>query len=76
MLPRALSRLEGVLYPVLFALETALPIVALLGLLSFGAMGRQRHGRTMARTQRIVSVAAGLLVVLVGLNDTIAYWLL
>ncbi|MBI2887088.1 MAG: sulfite exporter TauE/SafE family protein [Chloroflexi bacterium] len=74
LLPLALVGPLGTVYPALFALGTALPLVALaiavrLGLRS--ASGTMRHG---GRFNLWVQRAAAAVLLLVGLNDTVVYW--
>lgn len=76
LIPLALSRPEGVVYPALFALGTALPLLVVVGLLSLGGGSARRYARQIGRGQRVVAVVAGLLLVLAGLHDTVVYWLL
>ena len=76
LIPLALTRPDGVFYPALFALGTALPLLALLGLLSVGAGAVGPYVRSFARGQRFVGLLAGVLLIVVGLNDTVVYWLL
>lgn len=76
LIPLALSRPDGVLYPALFALGTALPLLLVLGLLSLGAESMQRVARQIGRGQRAIAVLAGVLLLIAGLHDTVVYWLL
>jgi len=76
LIPLALSRPDGVVYPALFALGTALPLLAILGLLSLGGESLRQYARPFGRGQQIVAVLAGVLLIVVGLNDTVVYWLL
>jgi cytochrome c-type biogenesis protein len=76
LIPLALTRPDGIVYPALFALGTALPLLALLGFLSVGVEAAQQHVGSFARGQRFVSLLAGILLIVVGLNDTVIYWLL
>ena len=76
LIPLALSRPDGLIYPALFAVGTALPLLLVLGLLSFGGGSMGRYARSIGRTQRVVAVLAGVLLLLVGLHDTVVYWLL
>jgi cytochrome c-type biogenesis protein len=76
LIPLALTRPDGVVYPAFFAVGTALPLLAALGLLSVGVGVLKRQIRSIGRAQRWAGVAAGLTLVLVGVNDTIVYWLL
>lgn len=76
LIPLALSRPDGVLYPALFALGTALPLLLALGLLSLGGGSLRRYTGQIGRGQRVLAVAGGLLLVVVGLHDTAVYWLL
>lgn len=76
LIPLALSRPDGVLYPALFAVGTVLPLLAVLGLLSLGGGSMRGYARQVGRGQRVVAVLAGALLVVAGLHDTVVYWLL
>jgi cytochrome c-type biogenesis protein len=76
LIPLALSRPDGVVYPALFALGTALPLLAVLGLVSLGGESLRHYARPISRSQQIVAVLAGVLLIAVGLNDTVVYWFL
>jgi cytochrome c-type biogenesis protein len=76
LIPLALSRPDGVLYPAVFAVGTVIPLLAVLGLLSLGGGSMRGHARHIGRGQRIVAVLAGALLIVAGLHDTVVYWLL
>lgn len=76
LIPLALSRPDGVVYPALFALGTALPLLAILGMLSLGGESPRQSARSIGRGQQIVAMLAGALLIVVGFNDTVVYWLL
>lgn len=76
LIPLALTRPDGVVYPALFALGTTLPLLAILGLVSVGGGALRQYARPIGRGPQIVGALAGVLLMLVGLNDTIVYWLL
>jgi cytochrome c biogenesis protein CcdA len=76
LIPLALSRPDGVLYPALFALGTALPLLTILGLLTFAGGSLRRYARQIGRGQQVVAVLAGALLVIAGLHDTVLYWLI
>lgn len=76
LIPLALTRPDGVVYPALFAFGTALPLLAILGMLSLGGGALPHYARSIGRGQQIVGVLAGVVLVIVGLNDTVVYWLL
>ncbi len=76
LIPLALSRPDGLVYPALFAFGTALPLLFTLGLLWLGGGSLRRYSGRIGRTQRVVTVLGGLLLVLAGLHDTLVYWLL
>lgn len=76
LIPLAISRPDGVVYPALFALGTALPLLAILGLISLGGNSPRHSARAVGRGQQLVGALAGVLLILVGLNDTVVYWLL
>lgn len=76
LIPLALSRPDGMVYPALFALGTALPLLVILGLLSLGGESLRHYARPIGQGQQIVAVLAGVLLIVIGLNDTVVYWLL
>jgi cytochrome c-type biogenesis protein len=76
LIPLALTRPDGVVYPALFALGTALPLLVALGLLSLGGESLRHYVRPIGQGQQIVSVLAGVVLIAPGLNDTVVYWLL
>jgi cytochrome c-type biogenesis protein len=76
LIPLALTRPDGVVYPAFFALGTALPLLAVLGLLSLSGESLRHYARPLGQGQQVVSVLAGVLLIALGLNDTVVYWLL
>ena len=76
LIPLALSRPDGVVYPALFALGTSLPLLLGLGLVAFGGGTLRRYIGQVGRGQRVIALVAGALLVLAGLHDTAVYWFL
>lgn len=76
LIPLALSRPDGVVYPALFAVGTVLPLLLILGLVSLGGGSPRPYARAVGRGHQLVAVLAGVLLILIGLNDTVVYWLL
>lgn len=76
LIPLSLGRPDGVVYPGLFALGTALPLLALLGLLSLGGGSMRGYAQQIGRGQRVAATLSGLVLIVVGLHDTFIYWLL
>lgn len=74
-IPLALSSPVGIVYPGVFALGTTIPLLVLVGLLAAGvkASGYLSAAR---RAGRWVQPAAGVVLILAGLNDTFTYWFL
>jgi hypothetical protein len=65
----------GVLFPLLFATGTAVPLVLLTPLIGAGR-GRWQVGARRLRTSgRVVNGVAGAVFLLAGLNDTFLYLL-
>lgn len=73
-IPLALASAGGLVFPALFALGTAAPLLVLLALLGLGLGGTARVSNTMQRAQPILTQLAGFVLVATGLNDTIVYW--
>jgi cytochrome c-type biogenesis protein len=73
MLPTAVASSTGVLFPALFALGTAVPLLLMLALIDSVAPKREVTGG-MRRANRLLSSIAGFILVLTGLYDTVVYW--
>lgn len=76
LIPLALSRPDGLIYPALFALGTSLPLLLGLGLVAFGGGSLRRFVGQVGRGQRVVALVAGALLIVAGLHDTAVYWFL
>ena len=74
-LPLAIASPLGFVYPAVFAVGTALPLV-MFGVLTAGVgMGRSKVLRQADRAHRPLSILVGVVFVLVGLNEIVLYWL-
>ena len=70
------SPVAGMLYPGAFALGTVLPLLAVLGLVGLGLGSAGSLSARLRRYSSYLPVAAGLVFLLAGANDTLVYWLL
>lgn len=75
LIPLALASPGGALFPVLFALGTAVPVLAILGALALGIGGARATG-LVGRVQPFFTQLAGAVLLLTGINDTVVYWFL
>lgn len=74
-LPLAVGTAAGVAVPIAFALGTALPVLILGLLITSGGMS---ISPVIARTRRLdqwLSVVAGILFIVLGINEFVLYWL-
>lgn len=73
MLPSAIASSTGVLFPALFALGTGIPLLLMLALM--GHVSKKHAVMSgVQRTNRVLSITAGIVLVLAGLYDTVVYW--
>ena len=73
--PLIIASTAGLLFPALFAIGTAIPILLLTPLIGTGH-GRWQVGARRLRTSgRVVNLVAGIVFLLAGLNDTFLYLL-
>ncbi|MGH7326658.1 MAG: sulfite exporter TauE/SafE family protein [Candidatus Rokuibacteriota bacterium] len=74
--PLALRSTGGWAFPGLFAFGSSLPLLAVVGLVAagLGTVGRVAGG--IRWFERGLRVAAGLVLILAGLHDTLIYWVL
>ncbi len=75
-IPLGLQSNAGVLVPGLFAVGTALPLLAYAGLLMAGNEVAGAYARALAQRHSTVKKVAGILLILAGINDTLTYWFL
>jgi hypothetical protein len=75
-IPLALASPAGLLFPGVFALGTALPLLVVAGLLAAGASSTRDYVHGVRRAHHWVRPIAAAVLVLAGLNDTLTYWLL
>lgn len=75
-IPLALSAPAGALYPGVFALGTTLPLLGFAAVMAVGASTTQGFLRGARRIDAWLRPAAGIVLILAGLNDTVMYWLI
>ena len=75
-IPLALQSPVGVVYPGVFALGTALPLLGLAGLLTVGIGSKTGYLARARGVDRWVRPTAAIVLLLAGLNDTVTYWFL
>jgi cytochrome c biogenesis protein CcdA len=72
--PLALPSAAGWNFPGLFAVGTALPLLAAGGMMALGLGGGERLVASVARWHRRIKVVAGVVFLAAGLHDTVLYW--
>ena len=73
-IPLGLRSSAGLLIPALFAVGTALPLLAYAGLLGAGSGLAGSFAQSLSRGQSTVRRLAGVIFILAGINDTLTYW--
>ena len=76
MMSLALRSAQGVLFPAAFALGTTAPLLLLVGVALISSSAEERMRRGLRRANRPLRWLAGTILILLGLHDTIVYWLL
>lgn len=74
LLPLALTRPLGIIYPGLFALGTTVPLLVLAACLSIGVGSVGQTVRRAGSLDRGVRWTSAGVLLLAGLNDTVVYW--
>lgn len=73
-IPLGLRSSAGLLVPGLFAVGTALPLLAYAGLLVGGSGLAGGYAQRLSRGHSILRKIAGAVFILAGVNDTLTYW--
>ena len=74
--PLALRSPGGLAFPGLFAVGASLPLLAMTAIVGAGLGTAGRFVGGLRRAERVLRVAAGTVLILSGVHDTIVYWLL
>lgn len=72
VMPMSVASSAGALYPVVFAIGTTTPLILASSVLGFST--ETRLADRLRRWNIWIQRAAGLIFLLVGLNDTLVYW--
>lgn len=75
-IPLALRSAAGWTFPGLFAVGTALPLLAFTALLMIGTDLAQGFVARVRRSHRLIGRIAGAVFILAGIHDTLTYWML
>jgi cytochrome c biogenesis protein CcdA len=73
-IPLGLRSNAGLLVPGVFAVGTALPLLAYAGLVAAGSGLAGAYARRLSRSHTAVRRVAGAIFILAGINDTLTYW--
>jgi len=76
MIPLALRSAGGLVFPGLFAVGTALPLLTFAGLLGIGSDAAGTVVERFKHHSRLVSRISGAIFILAGIHDTLTYWAL
>jgi cytochrome c biogenesis protein CcdA len=75
-IPLAIASTGGLLLPGVFAIGTALPIIGLAALMASGAVNMAQFLQRFKAADVWIQRAAGILFILIGLNEVVLYWLI
>lgn len=75
-IPLAIASPGGVLFPGVFAVGTALPVLGLAAVMSSGSVNIGSFVRRFKAANAWIQRVVGLIFVLVGVNEFILYWLI
>jgi cytochrome c-type biogenesis protein len=76
VIPLGVSTSGGIILPGVFAIGTALPLLIITFLLAYGIGTTKFFTRDVPRINAILQKVAGVVFILAGINDIIAYWLI
>ena len=76
MIPLAVISAGGWIFPGVFALGTALPVLIVAGVLASGNDFSSKLTERLSRGQRRIGQISGGVFVVAGVNDTLIYWLI
>jgi len=75
-IPLAIASPGGLLFPGIFALGTALPVLALAALLASDTVNVREFVKRFKTADVWIQRAVGALFILIGINEIVLYWLI
>lgn len=75
-IPLAITSTGGIIFPSIFAIGTALPVLGLAWLMTSGAVNMSQFIARFKAADVWIQRVAGIIFLLVGLNEIILYWIL
>ena len=75
-IPLAVTSSYGLVFPIIFALGTSLPLIVLAALVAFGGAAQRGALLGLGAAGRWIRPVAALVLLLAGFNDTFVYWFL
>ena len=76
VIPLGVSTPGGIILPGMFAIGTALPLLVITFLLAYGIGTTKLFTRNVPKINVILQKVVGVIFILAGINDIIAYWLI
>jgi len=76
LIPLSITSVGGVIFPALFAAGSAFPLVIIALIIASGAQNLNRHLHRMRHLDTLIQKSAGIIFLLVGINETVLYWFL
>ncbi|MFZ3100664.1 MAG: sulfite exporter TauE/SafE family protein [Desulfitobacteriaceae bacterium] len=76
VIPLGVSTHGGIILPGIFAIGTVIPLLVITVLLVYGIGTIKLFTRNVARINVILQKVVGVIFILAGINDLIAYWLI
>lgn len=76
VIPLGVSTRGGIILPGIFAIGTVIPLLVITLLLAYGIGTTKLFTRNVARINAILQKVVGVVFILAGINDLIAYWLI
>ncbi len=75
-IPLAIASPGGVLFPGVFAIGTALPVIGLAALMASGAVNMSQFLRRFKAADVWIQRGVGIIFLLIGINEIVLYWLI
>ncbi len=74
LIPLSLSSNNGYWFPMFFAAGTAIPVILLLLIIAYLGLSGSLLKKSR-RVGKIIQFTAGLFMILIGIYDTLLYWI-
>lgn len=76
VVPVSIKSTLGIIYPAVFAIGMIIPMVIMIIILNYGRVEERKFIKSFRKVKTVIRILGGVLLIILGLIDSIFYWLI